>query len=145
MTPRVLMIENDADDRLLTEETFQAEGVNVHIDFIYSTELAAALQHAAPPPQLILLNINAQPFHGVDLIRIIRSTEGYEPVPIVVLSETVLMEEVQAAYDAGASSFIQKPASYSDTLFKIKSFINYWFRTVVLPAPEREKAGGATR
>ena len=139
MTPRILMIENDADDRLLTEETFRAEGVDVHIDFIYSVELATALQDTAHRPQLILLNINAQPYHGVDLIRVIRATEGYESVPIVVLSEMVLSGEVQAVYDAGASSFIQKPASYGDTLFKIKSFINYWFHTVELPAPEREK------
>jgi len=47
-------------------------------------------------------------FEGMDLIRQIRDT-------------------------AGASSFIQKPASYSDTIFKVRSFINYWFRTVELP------------
>lgn len=68
------------------------------------------------------------------MIRQIRDTEGYETVPIVVLSESALPADVQESYAAGASSFIIKPASYGDALFKIKSFINYWFRTVELPS-----------
>jgi len=52
---------------------------------------------------------------------------------VIVLSESALPDDVASSYSAGATSFILKPASYSDALFKMRSFINYWFRTVELP------------
>lgn len=130
------MVEHDQDDRWITEETFQSEGFEGGLDFIYPAELSAYLNDPDPGdmPSLILLSRNAQPFDGMDLIRQIRDTEGYEKVPLIVLSETALPADVLSSYAAGASSFIQKPASYSDTIFKIRSFINYWFHTVELPA-----------
>ena len=128
------MIEHDQDDRWLTEETFQSEGIGDGIDFIYGAELSDYLQDPDNRPPLIMLNINAQPFNGLDLIRLIRETDGYERVPVIVLSESAMPEDVLSCYAAGANSFIKKPATYRDAIFKIKSFINYWFRTVELPS-----------
>jgi len=67
------------------------------------------------------------------LIKTIRAARGWQLTPIVVLSESARQDEIIACYAAGASSFIKKPASYADTLFKIKAFINYWGHTVELP------------
>jgi len=134
MAGRILMVEHDQDDRWLTEETFQSEGFEGGIEFLYPAELSAYLENPDNRPTLILLSMNAQPFDGMDLIRQIRGTEGYEKIPLIVLSESALPEDVLSSYAAGASSFIQKPASYGDTVFKVRSFINYWFRTVELPA-----------
>jgi DNA-binding response OmpR family regulator len=134
MGSKILMIEHDPDDRWLTEETFQAEGFSDGIEFICGADLEDHMRDEDNRPPMIILSMNAQPFNGVDLIRQIRDTEGYETVPIVVLSESALPADVQESYAAGASSFIIKPANYGDALFKIKSFINYWFRTVELPS-----------
>jgi len=128
------MIEHDPDDRRLTEETFRAEGMIGDIQFIYGVELTAYLGDPDNRPPMILLCMNAHPYNGVDLIRQIRETEGYERVPVIVLSESAAPDVVASSYSAGATSFILKPASYSDALFKMRSFINYWFRTVELPA-----------
>ncbi|MDO6434888.1 response regulator [Flavitalea sp. BT771] len=134
MGAKVLMIEHDPDDRKLTEETFRAEGMIGDIQFIYGVELSAYLEDPANRPPMILLSMNAQPYNGMDLIRKIRDTEGYQRVPVIVLSESASPDDVASSYSAGATSFILKPASYSDALFKMRSFINYWFRTVELPA-----------
>lgn len=134
MSSKILMIEHDADDRWLTEETFRAEGMTGDIQFIYGAELSDYLQDPNNRPPMILLSMNAQPFNGMDLIRQIRDTEGYERVPVVVLSENAQPEDVKSSYSAGASSFIIKPDTYSDAIFKMRSFINYWFRTVELPS-----------
>jgi len=133
MALRIVMIENDEDDRLLTRETFQQEWPMAEIEFVMPDELASRLA-VVSPPRLILLAMNARPYTGVELIKTIRSTKGCEGTPIVVLRESSRREEIEACYSAGASSFIKKPASYGDTLFKIKTFINYWGHTVELPA-----------
>src|SRR5690242_13166187 len=129
MSLHILMIENDEDDRLLTRETFQQEWPMAQLEFIMAEELASRLP-VSSPPQLILLTMNARPYTAIGMIETIRATKGCELIPIVVLSESARQEEITACYAAGASSFIKKPASYADTLFKIKTFINYWGHTV---------------
>ncbi|HEY4151554.1 MAG TPA: hypothetical protein VGM41_21595 [Chitinophagaceae bacterium] len=49
-----------------------------------------------------------------------------------MLSNTTRPEDVQESYSCGANSYITKPADYEGALFKISSFINYWFQTVEL-------------
>lgn len=135
MVPLILMIENDDDDRLLTEENFQRNWPEAQVEFVSSSDVAHRLRHGRRP-QLIILSMNAKPYHGIDLIRQIRDNREYASSPIVVLSETALPEEIRASYSAGASSFIKKPSAYSDVLEKIQSFISYWSHTAELPGPQ---------
>jgi len=133
MPVKILMIENDIDDRAVTEENFMQAWPEASIDFLFGVELPGWLERADYRPQLILLTMNAQPYIAPELIRLIRASGGFGSIPIIVLSETNLPQEVQGCYVAGASAFIKKPANYGDTLFKIRTFINYWLHTVELP------------
>jgi DNA-binding response OmpR family regulator len=134
MTLKLLMVENDQDDRQLTEETFCREWPEVSIDFLYGADLPVWLMHTDSRPHLILLAMHAQPLKATEMIKLFRSKTGFETTQIVVLGENTHPQEIQASYLAGANSFIKKPATYGDTLFKIRSFINYWFNAVELPA-----------
>jgi CheY-like chemotaxis protein len=133
MSTKLLMIEGDADDRLLTQETFQQEWPEGIVDFITNTDLFAYMRNQHTPPQLIVISMRELKNGGMETIRDIRVRKGYGLLPIVVLSENASADEIREVYSAGANSFITKPASYSQTLFKIKSFVNYWFHTVELP------------
>lgn len=128
------MVENDEDDRLLTKENFQKDWPSAVIEFIAGNELAARLKRSNDRPQLFLLCMNARPYTALDLIAQIRDEEEHASTPIIVLSETAQPDEIRACYSAGASSFIKKPSDYSDALFKIKTFIDYWGHTVELPS-----------
>ena len=133
MQYRILMIENDSDDRFLTEDVFRAEGLDADIHFIYSTDAYSYIAGTRPRPHLILLDSNTRPHEFTDMIRHIRQAEGYAPVPIVVISNTSRPEDIQKSYACGANSFIRKPDDYPGAIFKIKAFINYWFQSVELP------------
>ncbi|MBS1563165.1 MAG: response regulator [Bacteroidetes bacterium] len=133
MKHKILMIENDSDDRYLTEEMFTAEGLDARIEFIFSADAYSFIKETSQKPHLILLDMNTQPHSFTDLLQHIRRTPGFELVPIVVLGTTSRQEEVQRSYSCGANSFIRKPDDYESTVFKIKSFINYWFQSVELP------------
>ena len=133
MPVKILMIENDLDDRAVTEESFIQAWPEVIIDFLFGTDVAHWLERAEYRPQLILLTMNAQPYGAPELIRQIRATGGFGSIPIIVLSESNQPREVQGCYQAGASAFIKKPDNYGETLFKIRTFINYWLHTVELP------------
>lgn len=129
---RILMIENDPDDRYLTAEVLQNEGVEAELDFIEASGWTEYLIGANRQPDIILLTQNSAPFKFTDLIRQIRQTDGFTTIPLIVLSETAWPEDIRESYALGANSFIKKPDDYSLTLFKIKSFVNYWLKTVEL-------------
>jgi len=127
------MIENDSDDRFLTEEVFRAEGLDADIHFIYSTDAYSYITGTSQRPHLILLDRNTQPQEFTDIIRHIRQSEEYALVPVVVISNTNRPEDIQKSYSCGANSFIRKPDDYPGAIFKIKAFIHYWFQSVELP------------
>ena len=133
MSYRILMVENDADDRYLTEEMFQSEGLDAKVDFIYSNALQDYLADAGHQPQLIILDINTQPHEFTDLVTGIRQTDRYRLTPLIVLGNTARPEDIRKSYRSGANSYIKKPEGYADTMFKINAFIKYWFQAVELP------------
>jgi CheY-like chemotaxis protein len=133
MENKILMVENDSDDRSLTEEMFRSEGLTAEIDFIYSNTLKDHIKNIGYKPKLILLSLNAQANDLSELIAVLQGSENCRSAPIIVLSDIVRPDDVQKIYALGAHSLIKKPDNYSDTVFKIRSFVNYWFGTVELP------------
>ncbi len=129
----ILMVENDSDDRMLTEEMFGSEGLTAKTEFIYSTELKDHIKNISYKPQLIILSLNAQANDLSELIRCVRSSEICRSTPLIVLSDVVRPADIEKSYALGANSLIKKPDNYADTVFKIKAFVNYWFGTVELP------------
>lgn len=134
MSSKILMIEHDTDDRWLTEETFQTEGLTESIDFLYRPQLTEYLDDPDNRPPLIIFSLGSTFLEDLQLIKHLRALKGFDGIPIVVLGESTHPSLIASCYAAGATSFIQKPSSHTEALFKIRSFINYWLRTVELPA-----------
>jgi|ERR1043165_7972810 CheY-like chemotaxis protein len=133
--PLILMLECDADDRLITESSFKERNVNVDIVFkSNSADFYAWLEGAksATLPSLILLDMNAVPVNARDILRGLKSSPEFCHIPVVMLSELTSEKVIRDCYALGASSFIMKPDSVEQTDKKIMNFISYWFETVAL-------------
>lgn len=124
----VLMVEDDVDDRYITESTIKELGYNIPIRFIsYHRELMTFLGNSAEPT-LILLDYN--PVNGADILRLLKSHPDFNHIPVVVLSEVANKNHVRQCYQLGANSFIQKPTSADRTRNKIETFFKYWLEVV---------------
>jgi len=124
------MVEQDADDRWLTNEVFSEKKNPVHIEFLHSGEgVIDWLENANAKnslPHLILLNINLVPDNGMEILKVIRSGK-FKYIPVVMLGDTHHPAIVDRCYEMGANSFIRKPSTSNDTYHVIDTFINYWF------------------
>ncbi|MBC7826770.1 MAG: response regulator [Chitinophagaceae bacterium] len=121
----VLMLEDDADDRYITETTIKELGYDFSIRFLtYGRELMSYLTQAEEP-SLILLDYN--PVTGADTLRQLKTHPDFNHIPVVVLSELVSPNHVRQCYQLGANSFIMKPHSADLTRNKIETFFKYWF------------------
>ena len=122
----VLMLEDDADDRYITESTLKELGYDIPIRFLaYERELISYLSHAETP-SLILLDYN--PVTGANTLRHLKTHPDFNHIPVVVLSEVSTPNHVRQCYQLGANSFIKKPDTAENTKNKIETFFKYWFQ-----------------
>lgn len=121
----VLMVEDDADDRYITETTLQELGYDVPIRFLATARELIARLGQSPEPALILVDYN--PVSGSSILRQLKSHPDFNHIPVVVLSEVNSANHVRQCYQLGANTFIKKPDTAELTKKKIEIFFKYWF------------------
>jgi len=127
----VLMLENDADDRYITQTTLAELQYDVPVRYeYYSPALPDLIKHDRPA--IILLAYNTSPESGIEVVKHFRSIRDYSHVPIVILIEEIPPHYIKQYYTAGANSVIKKPSSVELTNKKIKGFFEYWFNVAEL-------------
>ncbi len=126
----IWMLEKDPDDRFITETTLAELGHRVNLKyFSYSYELLEALKTASKPA-LILLDYNSIPENGITILHRLKGNDTHKSIPVVVLGDTSSSKHISECYGAGASAFIQKPATIELTNQKIDLFFKYWLKVV---------------
>lgn len=127
------MLEDDRDDRSLVKETLLELSMDVPITFFNSgDELLRAL--SSGKPSLILLDYNAQPDNGIEVLRKIKMQQAWKNIPVVILCDNAWVQYKDQAYEAGASSFIKKPDTLDATRKKIGTFFSYWLDVAETPS-----------
>ncbi|HEX6914414.1 MAG TPA: response regulator [Chitinophagaceae bacterium] len=124
--PLVLMLEEDPDDRQLTESALLELGFDIPVTYVSdSDELFDHLKHRQRPA-LIMLDYNSTPAPALEILKALKASDEYRSIPAVVLGEGLPAVYVRQCYDHGASSYITKPASVRGTREKIAGFFRYW-------------------
>ena len=111
MTPRLLLVEDDADNlELLTTILSQTYRVFSYAD---ASEALAALETAKP--ELLLLDIGIGPFDGLECLAAMRARPGYGSVPAIALTGYGREAERKAFQAAGFQAVFIKPVlDYQD-------------------------------
>lgn len=120
------MLENDSDDRYITQSTISELNVKIPVRYEYwSSSLLSALEN--DKPGVVLLAYNTSPENGITIVNEIRSHKSFNGIPIIVLVEQLPYQMIKKYYEAGANTVIKKPSSVAQTSKKIKTFFEYWF------------------
>ncbi|GAA3957615.1 response regulator [Allohahella marinimesophila] len=138
----ILLADDDAQDRILTEEALRLSGFPNPMHHVENGEqLMRYLRREGeyadveqfPWPGIILLDLNMPRKDGISCLREIRRDPALSTIPIVILSTSSQAEEIERSYDLGANSYICKPADFEVLVDRIRHFAGYWFDTVNLP------------
>jgi response regulator RpfG family c-di-GMP phosphodiesterase len=131
--PILLMLEQDEDDRYITQTVIEEQNCKIDLRFAYNShEVFSFLKYSNELPSLIMLNQYSTPLNALDILKRLKANPEYNFIPIVVLSGTKNSGMIKECYANGASSFIQKPVGNHETNYKITTFIKYWFETAEL-------------
>lgn len=141
-TIRILIADDDPDDRMLTLEALQENKIGDEIYFVEDGEALMDFlfqrgkynRQNAPRPGLILLDLNMPKLDGREALRLIKSNCELKTIPVIILTTSKADEDILKSYSLGVNSFICKPATF-DELVKVTRYLrDYWFGIVTLPA-----------
>ncbi len=106
MNPRVLLIEDNAQNRYLATFLLERSGYTVMeaVDGRAGIELAAATR-----PDLILLDIQLPSMDGYAVARALRSQDATAGIPIIAVTSYAMVGDREKAMAAGCIGYIEKP------------------------------------
>ena len=104
--PRILYIEDNADNRMLVRRVLEAEGYTI----LAAPDAHAGLRMAiVEQPDLILMDINLPEVDGYTITARIKSTPGLENIKVIALTANVMKGDREKTLAAGCDGYIQKP------------------------------------
>jgi two-component system, chemotaxis family, response regulator Rcp1 len=136
---QILLVEDNPVDVLMTRRALQ-EGKIYHnlsvvedgdeaIDFLRRTGKFAD----APPPDLILLDLNLPKKSGREVLAEVKEDPDLLHIPVIVLTTSGAEKDIVMSYSLGANCFITKPVDLEQFTGMVKSIEGFWFTVVELP------------
>lgn len=102
------------------------------LDFLYH-EGEYEDEALAPRPVLIVIDLNLPGTDGREVIEKIKRNEDLKKIPIVVFTTSSSTKDIDTCYRYGANSYTIKPIGTEALTKTIRSILDYWFNTVILP------------
>jgi len=141
----ILMADDDADDRRLTQEAFEEGRLINDVRFVENGEQLLdylrkqgpyAPPADAPRPGLILLDLNMPRKDGRTVLKELKTDPELRQIPVVVLTTSKADEDIYKSYDLGVNSYIVKPVTFEALVDILQTLEKYWFEIVELPPPK---------
>ncbi|MES2386973.1 MAG: response regulator [Bacteroidota bacterium] len=140
-TFKILMADDDSDDREMTQEAFAENNLENEIAFVEDgEELLEYLKRSGryanskhEMPDLILLDLNMPRKDGREALREIKENPELSRIPVVILTTSSAHEDVLRTYNLGGNSFITKPVTFAELVKVTEGIGKYWFELVRIP------------
>ena len=129
---KILLVEDNPDDVKITERTLKKGNLKDELHVVKDGQEALDFLNQAggygdaPRPDLIFLALNLPKISGLEVLEKIKQSDQLKRIPVIVLTVSKREEDRIRAYDSGASSYIQKPASSSEFIRAINTVRDYW-------------------
>ncbi|SDC20422.1 response regulator [Streptomyces prasinopilosus] len=130
----VLLVEDDIADAMLIEEALSERGAR---NLVQVTDGVAALEHlrtpGTPRPDLIVLDLNMPRMNGRDLLKVLKSDDDLQTIPVVVLTTSTAPDDVTGAYSSHANAYVTKPVNLEEFEQAVQSIDSFYLDTATRP------------
>jgi two-component system, response regulator len=135
----ILVVEDNADDELLTLDALRSGGVTTDIvvmrdgmqalDYLLSN---ASQEHRMP--HLVLLDLKLPKVGGLEVLRRLREDERTRYLPVVILTSSSQDVDMVKSYANGANSYVRKPVEFDHFLEAVRCLGLFWIPFNEVPA-----------
>jgi two-component system response regulator len=132
----ILYAEDDPDDCLLAELAHRDSGVANPLIFVsdgeetvrYLRREGRYANHAGwLLPGIVILDLNMPRMDGRETLQVIKADPALRRIPVVILTTSTALIDIEASYDAGANTYIVKPSAFSSLVQLFERLCGYWF------------------
>jgi CheY-like chemotaxis protein len=132
--PVILIVEDDEGHAILIRQNLEAAGLSNQmkhfrdgqavLDFFYkSSEPRASMPEHM---YLVLLDIRMPKVDGIEVLRRLKSDPELRKLPVIMLTTTDDVREVERCHQLGCNVYIQKPVDYdrfADAIRRLGMFV----------------------
>ncbi len=139
----ILLVEDSPSDVLLLREALlESKLLNtIHVaedgmealDFLHRRGRFAS----APPPDLILLDLNLPRKSGLEVLAEIKADDTLRHIPVVVLTTSQTEKDIVESYHLHANCYVVKPIGFESFMTAVQSIRHFWFEIVMLPPSKK--------
>jgi CheY-like chemotaxis protein len=141
---QILLVEDDRNDVMLFQMAFQKTARNSTLHVVHDGEEAIHYlegkgrfndRQRYPLPHLILLDLKMPKIGGFEFLEYLRqrSRGDLRLIPVIIMSSSVLTEDINRAYALGASSYLVKPINWNEFIRALAALHIYWTEIVEKP------------
>jgi CheY-like chemotaxis protein len=136
MTQTILLVEDNPTDILFIQRAFrEADLCGISLQIIKDGDAAVlylsgegeyADRERYPLPILILLDLKLPRRSGQEVLVWLRQQPDLKRLPVVILTSSRDIRDVNQAYDSGVNSYLVKPVGFSALLEMLRTLNLYW-------------------
>jgi len=136
----VLVVEDHPVDEMLTRDAIATSSLEASIFVVHDG--AQALEYLKNQdslnyqqrPDIVLLDINIPKRNGLEVLREVRRDRTIQHLPVIMLTNSINPEDMEASYKQNASGFVSKSFNVAEFNEKIALIVDYWSKVAVLPS-----------
>jgi len=124
----ILLVEDDAVDVMMVKRVLKDMRVTRELVQAGDGEQALAYlrDDGNAKPCIILLDLNMPKMNGIELMRIIKTDEVLQRIPIIVLTTSNSDQDIFESFELGAAGYMLKSVDYKKFVEIIKTIDLYW-------------------
>src|SRR5215208_3516550 len=131
----ILLVEDNADDELLTLRALKANNIENKVSVVRDGEEALDFLFCANTyadrdphnlPRLILLDVKLPKMDGLEVLRRLRADPRTRLLPVVMLTSSREHQDMLAGYGLGANSYVRKPVNFEQFVGAVEQLKLYW-------------------
>ena len=138
----ILLVDDSVNDQALTLLALGKDDLQLHVvvandgaealDFLYRRGVFEARESGRPV--LVLLDLKMPKVDGVEVLRQLKADPQLKCIPVVMLTSSGELPDVQRCYELGANAYVVKPVDFPALKARVTELKRFW--TVAnLPPP----------
>ena len=141
----IMLVEDNPNDIELAVYAFRKNNIDSRtlivrdgveaLDYIFSRGRYAE-RRPQDIPKIILLDLKLPKLNGLEVLKQIKSDDTMKKIPVIALTTSKEVTDVNTCYALGVNSYIVKPVVFADFDEAIRLVVAYWLNLNHFPTKE---------